>query len=55
MMIHKDLQLYFWTQKLQKTRSKKKNKFNIQFGMAPYVKESLLYDVVNVPFSFKFD
>ena len=31
-----------------------KIKHNIQFGIAPYVKESL-YDIANVPFSFKFD
>ena len=32
-----------------------KIKYNIQFGIAPYVKESLIYDVADVPFSFKFD
>ena len=32
-----------------------KIKYSIQFGIAPYVNESLLCDVANVPFSFKFD
>ena len=31
-----------------------KIKYNVHFGIAPYVKESL-YDVVSVTFSFKFD
>lgn len=30
-------------------------KCNIQFRIAFCVKESVLYDVANVPFSFKFD
>ena len=32
-----------------------KIKCNIQFRIAFCVKESVLYDVANVPFSFKFD
>ena len=32
-----------------------KIKHNIQFGIAPYLKEKLIYDVKNKPFTFKFD
>ena len=32
-----------------------KIKYNIQFGIVPYIKECLLYDVLNVPFLLKFD
>ena len=32
-----------------------KIRYNIQFGITPFIKECLLYDVSNVPFSFKFD
>ena len=32
-----------------------KIKYNIQFGIAPYLKEKLIYDVKNKPFTFKFD
>jgi len=32
-----------------------KIKYNIQFGIAPFLKEKLIYDVKNKPFTFKFD
>ena len=32
-----------------------KTKYTIQFGIAQYVKEKLILDVSNKPFSFKFD
>ena len=32
-----------------------KAKYTIQFGIAQYVKEKLILDVSNKPFSFKFD
>ena len=32
-----------------------KVKYNLQFGIAPYCKEQLLYDVKRKPFTFKFD
>ena len=32
-----------------------KVKYNLQFGIAPYCKEKLIYDVRRRPFSFKFD
>ena len=34
---------------------KEQQKSNIQFGIALHIKECLLYDVSNIPFSFKFD
>ena len=32
-----------------------KVKYNLQFGIAPYCKEQLIYDIKRGPFSFKFD
>ena len=32
-----------------------KVKYNLQFGIAPYCKEQLIYDIKRRPFSFKFD
>ena len=32
-----------------------KVKYIIQYGIAPYVKEKLIYDIRNKPFTFKFD
>ena len=29
--------------------------YNINYGIAPYLKEKLIYDVRNIPFCFKFD
>ena len=36
-------------------QSETKMKYMIQFGLAPYLKEKLIYDVNNTPFTFKFD
>ena len=36
-------------------QSATKVKYAIQYGIAPYVKEKLIYDVRNKPFTFKFD
>ena len=33
---------------------KTKVRYNIQFGIAPYIKHMLLYDVNNIPYTFKF-
>ena len=32
-----------------------KVKYNLQFGIAPYCKEQLIYDFKRSPFTFKFD
>ena len=37
------------------SQGKTKVKYNIQFGIAPHVKQLLIYDVNNKPFTFKFD
>lgn len=36
-------------------QSETKMKYMIQFGLAPYLKEKLVYDVNSTPFTFKFD
>ena len=56
MMSQKDLKLCFQTHKSLRiiTATTAKIKYNIQFRIALYVKESL-YDVENVSFSFRFD
>ena len=56
-MIQKDLKLYFQAQKSQRTTSVEQQKSSITLNseIASYVKESLLCDVANVLFSFKFD
>ena len=36
-------------------QSKTKVRYNIQYGIAPHVKQMLIYDVSNTPFTFKFD
>ena len=36
-------------------QTKTKVRYNIQYGIAPYVKQMLIYDVSNTPFPFKFD
>ena len=33
---------------------KTKVRYNIQSGIAPYIKHMLLYDVNNIPYTFKF-
>ena len=37
------------------SQSEAKVKYNLQFGIAPYCKKKLIYDVANSPFTFKFD
>ena len=37
------------------SQSETKVKYNLQFGIAPYCKKKLIYDVANSPFTFKFD
>ena len=39
----------------QLSQQETKPKYTIQFGIAQYVKEKLILDVSNKPFSFKFD
>ena len=36
-------------------QGKTKVGYNIQYGIAPHVKQMLIYDVNNTPFIFKFD
>ena len=36
-------------------QSATKVKYTIQYGIAPYAKEKLIYDIRNKPFTFKFD
>ena len=36
-------------------QGKTKVRYNIQYGIAPHVKQMLIYDVNNTPFTFKFD
>ena len=37
------------------SQGKTKLRYNIQFGIAPYIKQMLLYDVNNTPYTFQFD
>ena len=37
------------------SQGKTKIRSNIQFGIAPYIKQVLLYDVNNMPYTFKLD
>ena len=37
------------------SQGKTKVRYNIQFGIAPYIKQMLLYDVNNTPYTFRFD
>lgn len=37
------------------TQADSKVKYNLQFGIAPYCKEALLFDIKRTPFTFKFD
>ena len=36
-------------------QGKTKFRYNIQYGIAPHIKQMLIYDVNNTPFTFKFD
>ena len=37
------------------SQGKTKVRYNIQIGIAPYIKQMLLYDVNKTPYTFKFD
>ena len=36
-------------------QGKTKVRYNIQYGIAPHIKQMLMYDVNTTPFTFKFD
>ena len=39
----------------QEGETKMKYSLQYQYGIAPYIKENLIYGISNTPFSFKFD
>ena len=56
MKMEKNIEKCFLIQIFQNTlQQETKAKYTIQFGIAQYVKEKLILDVSNKPFTFKLD